>query len=502
MSASTQAPEGATVAELRARLAEVERAAETRSRVVGHVAHEFRTPLSSILGFAALLSTDEELPPERRREFVDIIHRNARHLLHVVNDILNLTKVEAGTLEVTLAPLHAGQIASAVADSLRTVADERGIALRVDDRGTPPAMADAGRLRQVLLNLVDNAIKYSPRGTEVSLTVCTEGSEVWVEVADQGPGLTEGDQELIFHEYSRIHHPGAAREAGAGLGLALARSLAEAMGGRIGVRSRIGAGSTFWVALPAAEGRPAPVPAPVRVPAGSRRGVVAVVDDDDDIRAYVSAVLQRAGYTVHADDGSHGAAERVAAARPLMVLLDLNLEEASGPELLAELRRRPGMDVATVLAFTAAVAEADRDGAAEAGFDGHVAKPVDPESLLARVDEAVAEARRRTPAASPVPTPADTAEDDFWGPLRARFRAGVPGRLAELEEAVAVGDRTAVARHLHKLRGTSAGYGFMGLAEGAAAAEEALRSGADLAASPAVAALVRQLRAIASGSDG
>jgi CheY-like chemotaxis protein/HPt (histidine-containing phosphotransfer) domain-containing protein len=501
MSAST---EGATVAELRARLAEVERAAETRARVVGHVAHEFRTPLSSILGFAALLSADEELPPERRREFVDIIHRNARHLLHVVNDILNLTKVEAGTLEVTLAPLCAGQIAAAVADSLRTVADERGIALRVDDRGTPAAMADAGRLRQVLLNLVDNAIKYSPRGTEVSLTVCAEGSEVWVEVADQGPGLTEADQELIFHEYSRIHHPGAARVAGAGLGLALARSLAEAMGGRIGVRSRIGAGSTFWVALPAAaEGTPAPAPAPARVPAGSRHGPVAVVDDDGDIRAYVSAVLQRAGYTVHADDGSRGAAERIAAARPLMVLLDLNLEERSGAELLSELRERPGMDAVTVLAFTAAVAEADRSGAAEAGFDGHVAKPVDPESLLARVDEAVAEARRRVPAAPAAsPAPADTAEEDFWGPLRARFRAGVPGRLAELEDAVAAGDRVAMARHLHKLRGTSAGYGFMGLAEGAAAAEEDLRAGADLAASPAVAALLDQLRALSSSTGG
>lgn len=493
-----------TEAELRARLAEVERAAETRARVVGHVAHEFRTPLSSILGFAALLSADEELPPERRREFVDIIHRNARHLLHVVNDILNLTKVEAGTLEVTLAPLHAGQIAAAVVDSLRTVADERGITLRVDDRGTPPAMADAGRLRQVLLNLMDNAIKYSPRGTEVALTVCAEGSEVWVEVADQGPGLTEDDQELIFHEYSRIHHPGAARVAGAGLGLALAKSLAEAMGGRIGLRSRIGAGSTFWVALPAAEGRPAPAPPPPAAPARPRTGSVAVVDDDGDIRAYATAVLQRAGYTVHADDGSRGAAERIAAVRPLMVLLDLNLEERSGAELLSELRARPGMDAVTVLAFTAAVAEEDRSGAAEAGFDGHVSKPVDPESLLARVDEAVADSRRRAPAApvAPAAPPSSEPEDEFWGPLRARFRAGVPGRLAELEAAVAAGDRVAAARHLHKLRGTSAGYGFMGLAEGAAAAEEALRAGGGLTASSAMTALLDQLRAMSAGSGG
>lgn len=484
-------------ADLLARLAEAERVAEARARVVGHVAHEFRTPLSSILGFAALLENDEpELSVERRREFVGIIHRNARHLLHVVNDILNLTKVEAGTLEVTLAPVHAGQIAAAVADSLRPMAEERGITIRLSDFGACPALADAGRLRQVLLNLMDNAIKYSDGGTAVEVTVREAAGEVCVEVIDQGPGLTESDQELIFREFSRVHHPGP-RVAGAGLGLALAKDLTEAMGGHIGVRSTVGQGSTFWIALPGADPAvraPAAPALPISAPA-VRHGTVAVVDDDADIRAFVAAVLERAGYTVQSDDGTPGVAQRLAAARPLAVLLDLNLSDRSGAEVLAELRARDELRAAPVLAFTAAVADADRAGALEAGFDGHVAKPVEPEHLVSHVDAAMAEARRRAAQPAPEPrSPADTSEEDFWAPLRARFRAGLPTRLAELEAAIAAGDAEAASRHIHKLRGTAAGYGFHALSESAAAAEEALRAGASAATEPAVALLLELLR--------
>ncbi|HEY0151548.1 MAG TPA: Hpt domain-containing protein, partial [Longimicrobium sp.] len=129
------------------------------------------------------------------------------------------------------------------------------------------------------------------------------------------------------------------------------------------------------------------------------------------------------------------------------------------------------------------------------GFDGHVAKPVEPDQLVARVDDAVAEARRRAAAPAPPPAPADTSEDEFWGPLRARFRAGLPARLADLEAALAAGDAQAVRRHLHKLRGTSAGYGFTELSHLAGAAEDALRAGTPLADAPEVTAAMEALRA-------
>ena len=478
-------------AELRARLAEAERVAELRARVVGHVAHEFRTPLSSILGFAALLADDGELTPEQRREFVGVIHRSASHLLHVVNDILNLTKVEDGTLEVTLAPVEVGQVAAAVVQSLRPMAAARDIVLELGDTRAPAALADAGRLRQVLLNLMDNAIKYSGGGRTVEVCVLPGPAEVTVEVRDEGPGIAEGEQELIFHEFSRIHHPGA-RVAGAGLGLALAKELTEAMGGRIGVRSRVGVGSTFWVTLPATSAAVDTGGASVArpEPEARREGWVAVIDDDEDIRALATVVLERAGYSVHADDGTAGVAERVARVRPRAVLLDLNLGERTGTQVLAELRQRDELRSIPVLAFTAAVADADRRLALDAGFDGHVPKPVEPDHLLARVNDAIAAGRRTAPA----PTPEETREEEFWAPLRARFRAGLPARAAELEAALAYGDVAAARRLLHKVRGTAAGYGFIALSECAARAEDALRAGATLADTPAAAEVVRRLR--------
>jgi CheY-like chemotaxis protein/two-component sensor histidine kinase len=487
-----------TTEQLRARLAEAERAAESRVRAVGYVAHEFRTPLSSILGFAALLSSDDgSLSPERQREFVDVIYRNARHLLHVVQDILNLAKVEAGTLEVSLLAVPAGEVAAAVADSLRPVAEARGISLRVEDHDAPAAHADQGRLRQVLLNLLDNAIKYSPPGSDVIVSVRARDEEVWVEVADRGPGLSEEEQEVVFREFSRIQHAGE-RVSGAGLGLALARNFAEAMGGRIGVRSRIGEGSTFWIALPAAPPGLEPAEPVRRSGAASppRKGTVAVVDDDADLRAFAAAVLERAGYTVIAEDGAGGTAERLASARPLAVLLDLNLAGGTGAELLALLRTHAELHSTPVLAFSAMAAPEDRERALAAGFHAYIVKPVEPDALLARMDQAVAEGRRRA-AGRHTPAPAhEAAEDDeFWAPLRARFRGGLPARLAELEDAVARGDAAAATRHVHKLRGTAAGYGFTSLAERAAAAEEALRGGEARASAPEVVAVLEQLRA-------
>jgi len=477
--------------ELRSRLADAEHAAESRARVVGHVAHEFRTPLSSILGFASLLADEDDLTGERRDEYLGIILRNARHLLHVVNDILNLSKVEAGALEVTLGAVSAGEVAEAVADSLRTVAGERAITLRLTDDAPRMVRADAGRLRQVLLNLMDNAIKYSPRGSAVEVAVRGDDREVCVEVTDHGPGVSDDDQTRLFKEFSRIRHAGA-RVAGAGLGLALAKALVEAMGGEIGVRSRPGSGSTFWLSLPAAEERTdehRAHSAAAAIAEPQRSGVVAVVDDDGDIRAYVAAVLNSAGYTAVSDDGAERVCERIRDARPEVVLLDLNLEHRSGIEVLGEIRRDAALAGAQVLAFTASASEADQRRTRDAGFDGHIAKPVEPGALLLRVDAEIARAR----SAKQAPAPVEDEEEDFWAPLRARFRAGLPTRLAELEASLAAGDREAVTRHFHKLRGASAGYGFEEMASLAGAAEDAVRGGEALT-SPAIGRAADHLR--------
>ncbi|HEU0301341.1 MAG TPA: ATP-binding protein [Longimicrobium sp.] len=475
--------QAAELERIRARLEEAERSSEEKTRFIRHVSHEFRTPLSSIIGFAALLQREgEALDPAVRAEYLEIVLRNARHLLHVVNDLLNISKVEAGKLEVTLAPVRVPDVVAAVLTALRPQAEEREIRLRLEDGGAPPALADSGRLRQVLFNLLENAIKYSPPGAEVVVRSRGAGGWARVEVEDRGPGISRRDQGRLFKEFSRVNPPGS-RVVGAGLGLALSRMMTEAMRGHIGVESAPGRGSTFWVTLPAAGSPVAAGPAPVRaVPPRRRTETVAVVDDDPDIRAFATAVLRRGGYRAVADDGHPGLGARLAHSAPFLVLLDMHLGGRSGRDALAELREQPALAAIPVLTFTAA----GQDDPVGEGFAGRVSKPVEPDALLAQVD-AVLESF----AGVPDPEPED--DDDFLAPLRARFRAGLADRMRAIESAVAAGDREALRRELHKLRGAAGGYGFDALADAAGDAEVAVREGGGAAELERATALLRSV---------
>ncbi|MDB4948752.1 MAG: response regulator [Gemmatimonadetes bacterium] len=525
----------AQVERLKGRTEGAERASDAKTRFIGNVSHEFRTPLSSIIGFTSLLSAEHSrLPDARRAEYLEIVLRNARHLLHVINDILNLSKVEAGTLEVTPSPVYVPEAVAAVVASLGPMADERAIRIHALDHSRHFAIADTGRLRQVLQNLLENAIKYSPQGTEVEVEVGSGPGGVRVDVRDRGPGISPADRPRLFKEFSRINLPGV-RVAGAGLGLALSKQLVELMGGSIGVEARPEGGSVFWVTLPAGEAI-ASGTAAAQCPAGAadpvRRGAVAVVDDDPDIRAFVAAILGGVGYQVVSDDGREGASDRLCDRVPDVVLLDLHLEGRGGFEALDELRACEALHGVPVIAFTASGAPDDLARIRAARFDGHLIKPVEPDTLVRCIDGTLAAASaaragtRPAPGAESLPAatahpfipasganvPTDAASappdtraadgggervdgagegggddalddaEDYLAPLRARFRAGLPARLAEMERAIAMGDMELLQREAHKLKGAAAGYGLARLSEIAAAAEDALRAGGGAAA--------------------
>lgn len=485
---------------LRADLERAERASDYKTWFIGQVSHEVRTPLNSILGFTSLLAEEHALMPEEQRsEYLQIILRNSRHVLHVLNDLLNLSKIEVGTLEVSLADVNAVEVAQAAVTALTPLAEERAIRVRIEVEGMAAVRADTGRLRQVLFNLLENAIKYSPRDSGVAVRVHGGSDGTRIEVQDRGPGIAPEDQEKLFKEFSRLLAQGK-KVAGAGLGLALSKRLVELMGGEIGVESAAGEGSTFWVTLPPARA-PERISLPARVfshpgapppPAGGGRTVV-VVDDEPDILALTRIVLERGGYTVVTDDGSTGVVDRLRGTGPELVLLDMNLAECTGSEVLTEMRAEPLLATVPVVAFSASTG-LERVVGGEIGFTGYLMKPVEPRALL----EAVRTQLSRGAS--------EDSEEEYMGPLRARFREGLAVRRRELRRMTDAGDGDGVVREAHKLRGAAGAYGFRSVSEAATAVEELLRDGAVTLGDPEVAAaltvLEREMESAAETAAG
>lgn len=374
----------------RRRQAEAERHSEAKSRFLAMLGHEIRTPMTGVLGMAELLQGGELAPEQRRR--VDALEAAGRHLLRLVNDALDLARIEAGKLRLEPAPFDLRALLDEVAGLLRPLAVARGLGFRLQVEADAPqgVLGDATRVRQILLNLGHNAIKFCDQGGVRLSAGAAPGGGVRLEVQDSGPGLARAQQARLFHRFEPGREgPGG----GSGLGLAICRELAHAMGGRIAVDSEPGHGTRFRVdlPLPAATG-PAAVPAPGPADVATRR--VLLVEDDPVVAAVATGLLERAGHQVqHAPHGL-AALAALAARRYDLAFLDLDLPALDGLELARLLRAR-GDDTPLVALTARADAEAE-PAARAAGMAGFLRKPVTGE-LLAR---AVA-----TWARAPAPAP-------------------------------------------------------------------------------------------------
>ena len=371
--------------QLRVTIDALEAAGAAKSDFLASMSHELRTPLNAIIGFSELMVTDGDPGSEMLtvpREWVDHIRNGGAHLVSLINDVLDLAKVEAGRLELVKVPVDLGHAISESVGGLRPLAERKHqvIDVQVD---ASRIEVDAGRLRQILYNLLSNAIKYTGAGGRIRVEAASSDHEVAISIIDSGVGIGEEDQAHVFEEFRQVGDP-STRLAGTGLGLALTRRLVEAHGGRIELQSELGTGSTFTVFLPVGQPVPPPIEAPpVQLDRPADPARILIIEDDPSSVRLLQTYLADSGYRVIvAPDGESGL-EMTAAQHPDAILLDVLLPRIDGWEVLRRLKSQPGIRDIPVVIVT--VVDERNVGLALGAVDYFV-KPIERDALLARLE--------------------------------------------------------------------------------------------------------------------
>jgi len=375
---------------------EAEAASRAKSEFLANMSHESRTPLTAILGYADVMLQDPDSP--EARDAADTIKRNGEHLLQIISDILDLSKIEAARLEPDCRYCSPRQIVNDVASLMRGRAEAKGLVLLTEYGGIPGWIwTDPLRLQQILTNLVGNAIKFTDAGNVriVTQLVCDGNSEARLrfDVIDTGIGLEERQIGMLFQPFVQVDTSARRRFGGSGLGLAISRKLARLLGGDITVASSPGTGSTFSLSIAAgplaaaakSDGLPAgPSPTASTVAEVKLDCRVLLAEDGPDNQRLISYVLRKAGAEVTVVDNGKAAGDAAMAARREgtgfgLILMDIQMPVMDGYEAVARLRQE-GID-APILALTAHAMPEDREKCLSAGCDGYLSKPIAPKEL-------------------------------------------------------------------------------------------------------------------------
>jgi PAS domain S-box-containing protein len=377
---------------------EAERASRAKSEFLANVSHELRTPLNAILGFAQLLEMDLGLPAEHRQSTEEIL-KAGHHLLELINDVLDLERVEAGRIELALEPVACDGLLAECGRLVDRLARERGITLEVRPASVV-VRADRVRLKQALLNLLSNAIKYNSAGGRVTLDASPAGDLVRLCVSDTGPGISAARQTQLFQPFNRLGAEFSGIE-GTGIGLVISRRLVEMMGGHIGVESAPGAGSTFWIELPCAADRIDRAP---MSPAAACQAVVSdpapqsvvlyIEDNPANLQLMRQLFAHRRRLRLLTAATAALGLELAATHRPDLILLDINLPGLDGYEVLRRLRALPVTADIPVAAVTANAMPQDIERGRAAGFSAYLTKPLDVAGVFEAVDRLLAAGRR------------------------------------------------------------------------------------------------------------
>ncbi|HEX9579034.1 MAG TPA: ATP-binding protein, partial [Myxococcales bacterium] len=372
--------------ELEQKNTEIERANQLKSEFLANMSHELRTPLNAVIGFSELMLESPERLAEDHVQFVRDIHASGRHLLSLINAVLDLAKIEAGRVSLELEPLDAREVVMTACALVSSMAQKKHLWVQQMVKTARNVRADAGKLQQILLNLLSNAIKFSAESKHIEVGVEDQGEFLRFWVRDEGPGIPETLRKDLFKPFMQGESPLQKKHEGTGLGLAITRRLVEHHGGEVGVESELGRGATFWALLPADERSaaatpPALPPAPLLAPAV--RPLVLVVEDDPANARLLRSHLENAGYSVAEASREKEAIEMARRLRPQLVLLDLILPEGEdGLNVLRELKRDEETARAPVVVVSV-VQETRR--AREMGATECFVKPIEAQRLLETV---------------------------------------------------------------------------------------------------------------------
>ena len=452
---------------LRDQKAAADLANRAKSVFLSTMSHEMRTPMNAILGMADLLS-ESPLNP-KQRDYVRIFQKAGANLLRLINDILDLSKVESGHFELESVDFDLGALLERTVEMMTPQARERGLDLRleVSPDVTLGLVGDANRLRQVLMNLLGNALKFTPRGS-VSLRVET-GDPGWLRfnVVDTGIGIAASKVEMIFESFTQADSSTTRKYGGTGLGLSISKGLVELMGGRIGCVSEVGKGSSFFFTAPFETGKGKesvesvdPVAVPHATPAGDSATRVLIVEDCEENLVLTKAYLADRGFELEFAENGQIAVERAISWNPHVVLMDLQMPVMDGLQATRAIRRWEAETHAhrmPILALTAHAAEEEISRSLEAGCTEHLTKPIKKATLLAAISRHITGTIRIVPTAG--------------------FEDLVPDYLANVRREMEIlakadsRDCKAAGRLGHDLKGSGEGYGFPEITRTGAALE-------------------------------